>query len=185
MICPKCRTQNPDNQQYCINCGYKLFEVKNVLGKVCPQCGRINPIDQKRCINCHADLTKIAGHTVQRQVSTIYQPKRRKWLTIVGAALGILMIVLGTYQGLKHYGIAVQTVETLEVQRYDQHHRRVKTFYIATKVSSAYYKRVGNHYYYHGVTCHTYNEANRLSGRQLETIYRREPARRLHHAYPR
>ena len=50
MICPKCQFENPDEMQFCVECGNKL-EVK------CPECGFSNSPTFKFCGKCGQNLS--------------------------------------------------------------------------------------------------------------------------------
>ncbi len=52
MICPKCKTELPDDTIRCPKCGIKL----NVI---CPECKTVNPFGTIFCINCSTELIKI------------------------------------------------------------------------------------------------------------------------------
>nr|MBC8459900.1 AAA family ATPase [Deltaproteobacteria bacterium] len=51
MICPKCRTENPDDRKFCYECGSNLL-------KICPECGRENLPRDKFCGECGQNLTQ-------------------------------------------------------------------------------------------------------------------------------
>ena len=50
MQCPKCQFENPDDAQFCIECG-------NPIEFHCPQCGAITPATGKFCKACGHNLT--------------------------------------------------------------------------------------------------------------------------------
>ena len=50
MQCPKCQFENPDDAQFCIECG-------NPIEFHCPQCGAITPVTGKFCKACGYNLT--------------------------------------------------------------------------------------------------------------------------------
>ena len=50
MRCPKCQFENPDDAQFCIECG-------NPIEFHCPQCGAITPATGKFCKACGHNLT--------------------------------------------------------------------------------------------------------------------------------
>lgn len=52
-ICPNCKTQNPSNAKFCLNCGQSLAE------KVCPYCQAKNPASAKFCISCGKKIEEI------------------------------------------------------------------------------------------------------------------------------
>lgn len=49
MICPRCRGNNPEENEICSNCGLKLKIT-------CPRCKSPNPIGQEKCFNCNLRL---------------------------------------------------------------------------------------------------------------------------------
>ena len=49
MLCPKCQFENPDDAQFCIECG-------NSIEFHCPQCGAITPAFGKFCKACGHNL---------------------------------------------------------------------------------------------------------------------------------
>ena len=50
MICPKCRSENPDDAKFCIECGSPI-EFR------CPKCGSTTPVKGKFCKECGQDLS--------------------------------------------------------------------------------------------------------------------------------
>jgi DNA-directed RNA polymerase subunit RPC12/RpoP len=65
ILCPQCRTVNPDTQQHCANCGEKLkFN--------CPFCYTPNPIDNLNCANCGVNL-----QTAQKRKKEWLEENRR------------------------------------------------------------------------------------------------------------
>ncbi len=53
MKCPKCQHENPDDAQFCIECG-------NPMELLCPQCETITPATGKFCKGCGHNLTLLA-----------------------------------------------------------------------------------------------------------------------------
>jgi len=49
MKCPKCRNENPEGSNFCLECGQKLEAS-------CPKCGKALPPQAKYCNNCGHDL---------------------------------------------------------------------------------------------------------------------------------
>ncbi len=64
MYCPKCGTINPEDAQFCLECGtafpkptkMDFFQPSN--SKYCPKCKVSNPIEGKFCFECGAPLEK-------------------------------------------------------------------------------------------------------------------------------
>ena len=51
MKCPKCRSENPDDAKFCIECA-------SPLEYHCPNCGAITPVTGKFCKECAYDLSE-------------------------------------------------------------------------------------------------------------------------------
>jgi class 3 adenylate cyclase/tetratricopeptide (TPR) repeat protein/ribosomal protein L40E len=49
MLCPQCRTENPDQAKFCLGCGTKL-------AVVCPVCGATLPPQAKFCFECGTQI---------------------------------------------------------------------------------------------------------------------------------
>src|SRR4051794_9093588 len=49
MRCPKCSTENPEQNRYCGACGLQL-------ATLCPRCDHRNPIEEQSCIACGSSL---------------------------------------------------------------------------------------------------------------------------------
>ena len=54
MICPKCHTQNDDEEKFCKNCGFQLSS-----SRICPTCGKTNDSNSKYCKECGTELTPV------------------------------------------------------------------------------------------------------------------------------
>lgn len=52
--CPQCGTENVDNNEECLHCGYEL--PYNCVWAVCPDCGVENVEVGDSCVNCNCDL---------------------------------------------------------------------------------------------------------------------------------
>jgi class 3 adenylate cyclase/tetratricopeptide (TPR) repeat protein len=68
MQCPKCQFENPDDAQFCIECG-------NPIEFHCPQCGVITPTTGKFCKACGHNLA-IPTETLPKKLSTDEQLKK-------------------------------------------------------------------------------------------------------------
>jgi len=72
MKCPKCQFKNPDDAQFCIECG-------NPIEFHCPQCHAITPSTGKFCKSCGYDLrNKAEPIPVDYSKSQSYTPKHLK-----------------------------------------------------------------------------------------------------------
>ena len=80
MLCPKCKTEIPDESLKCDNCGSRV-------GRLCPNCKTHNILTAKKCKNCDYELLKICpncGATNASNVATcrrcgaVINPKKRK-----------------------------------------------------------------------------------------------------------
>lgn len=49
LICPRCNSENSDNNKFCQNCGTSLTH------RDCPQCTTLVPVNVERCHNCGAE----------------------------------------------------------------------------------------------------------------------------------
>ncbi len=54
MKCPECQHENPDEAEFCIECG-KPIEFH------CPKCGVVTPATGKFCMKCGYDLSKLTS----------------------------------------------------------------------------------------------------------------------------
>jgi hypothetical protein len=67
-ICPQCKTKNPQNAIFCVNCGCKLDKNLNIK---CPSCGTENTNNAKFCVGCGE---KINQETIKEEPKKI-KPK--------------------------------------------------------------------------------------------------------------
>ena len=69
MECPKCRFNNRDNANFCLECGLRLESH-------CPQCGKTLPISAKFCDGCGSELKEISkALTVDYSAPQSYTPR--------------------------------------------------------------------------------------------------------------
>ncbi|WP_297454313.1 zinc-ribbon domain-containing protein [Persephonella sp.] len=61
IICPQCKTENPENAKFCLNCGFNLGEVRNS--------GMENPQNQ----DIHQNQSEEIDNSKNQQVSSNYQ----------------------------------------------------------------------------------------------------------------
>jgi Double zinc ribbon len=54
-ICPQCKTKNPENAIFCVNCGCEMDKNLNIE---CPSCGTENTNIAKFCVGCGEKLNK-------------------------------------------------------------------------------------------------------------------------------
>ena len=54
MICPKCQSMNPEEQNFCGDCGAKL-------ARPCPDCGALNPAKYRFCGECGQTLVEASA----------------------------------------------------------------------------------------------------------------------------
>ena len=94
MRCPKCGFDNPNDANYCINCGSKI-EIDN--SKICPKCGQKNCSDSVFCSACGNMLEykeEIKQESETAQVKERANALNRIVLifSIIGAAFTIIVI---------------------------------------------------------------------------------------------
>jgi predicted RNA-binding Zn-ribbon protein involved in translation (DUF1610 family) len=55
-ICQNCKTENPDDNLFCMSCGNKISEEKqaDATAKKCPKCGINNLAESRFCASCGA-----------------------------------------------------------------------------------------------------------------------------------
>lgn len=65
-ICPNCGHQNPENVNFCENCGADLTTNQEAQ-KQCPQCQTMNPVDSRFCENCGYDFSAVTSEKTSAQ----------------------------------------------------------------------------------------------------------------------
>ena len=73
MQCPKCQFENPDDAQFCIECG-------NPIEFHCPQCGAITPVTGKFCKACGYNLAGKAEPLLKKLTNDDKLQKIQKYL---------------------------------------------------------------------------------------------------------
>jgi predicted amidophosphoribosyltransferase len=58
MKCPKCKTENPKDAQFCGECGATLRAAAKTTGPICPSCGEAYTSEEAFCKNCGAVLAE-------------------------------------------------------------------------------------------------------------------------------
>lgn len=67
-ICPECKTENPENAKFCLNCGKELvIETKNIP---CPNCGAENPTEAKFCLECGNNLNELYSQSTKKSTES-------------------------------------------------------------------------------------------------------------------
>ena len=69
-VCPQCKTKNPTNAIFCVNCGNKLDKNLNIK---CPSCGTENTKNAKFCVGCGKKIDQPI-ETEPLKVKPIVQP---------------------------------------------------------------------------------------------------------------
>lgn len=73
MKCPECKRQNPEDANFCNECGSKLKPT-------CPQCGKLNPLGSKFCNECGLNLANqfypdLSSRSLQQPTSSSTPPE--------------------------------------------------------------------------------------------------------------
>jgi class 3 adenylate cyclase len=77
MKCPKCKTENPDTQKFCGECG-------SILELACPKCGSPNPSKYKFCGECGQELDgKIGKEAAETEKKVTGAEGERKHVTVL------------------------------------------------------------------------------------------------------
>ncbi|NIL97034.1 MAG: zinc-ribbon domain-containing protein, partial [Planctomycetales bacterium] len=69
MICPNCRTENPEGAKFCNQCGSRL-------AASCPNCGHQNPPEAKFCNECGARLEGTSADPAGKETASPAPPTR-------------------------------------------------------------------------------------------------------------
>ena len=127
MICKHCNADNPDNAEFCLNCGKELNLIscpycgtenkkdvfycqscgKRLDGKLaCPECGWELPENSEFCIMCGAKIKKVTPSAVvketeiSKKVSKIMQILSHSFAILIASLVMIFTVFMGlTYSG--------------------------------------------------------------------------------------
>ncbi|HJF53802.1 MAG TPA: zinc ribbon domain-containing protein [Limosilactobacillus coleohominis] len=180
MICPRCKTKNPDNTQYCHKCGYQIYTLNPVDVKICPNCGKMNPLDQDECLNCHTSLNNTPiQKTWNKNFSTPsdhrLSPSSKLILTLIiitfGFIIGISALHSNNYisSSIKPFTIT---------RRYNEPSSATKKFYIAINLQTPA-QRDHQMEIFRGARYSNYHQLNHVSVRQVKAKYQAIPTSRL------
>ncbi|MCK4789523.1 MAG: zinc ribbon domain-containing protein, partial [Desulfobacteraceae bacterium] len=113
MRCPKCQFENPNEAEFCIECGAPIeFH--------CPKCGVITPATSKFCMKCGHDLTKAkAGPPIDYTQPQSYTPKflADKILTTRSALEGERKLVTVLFADVANYTSISEKLDPEEVHQ--------------------------------------------------------------------
>lgn len=125
MICPNCKTENPDGASYCYRCGTQL----NVNQIQCPNCKNWNPADFQYCCRCglslHDENTKYNpqyGKQSQKPPVNPLNSKPRKKTSKITILFGILsfiflFIFFYNWYSYSHYYLKCNEVEQFNYEQ--------------------------------------------------------------------
>ncbi|MBO4623489.1 MAG: zinc ribbon domain-containing protein [Bacilli bacterium] len=112
MRCDKCGFENPDDANYCINCGRKIEKTEpKVTEKICPKCGAKNYNDSVFCSECGNMLE----YKKEEQKEELFVTKKESAnainrvcliLAIIGAAFTVISLKIT----LALVGLTISTV---------------------------------------------------------------------------
>lgn len=180
MICPRCKTKNPDDTQYCHQCGYQLYALKAVNVKICPNCGKMNPLDQTECLNCHTPLDTTPIQESGKKGNTVnsadhISPIAKLILTLIIVVFGVI-IIIGVYHSNNYISTIIRPLTI--TRHYHKQHSVTKKFYIAMVFQKPVQR---NHQMeiFQGVRYKNYIQTNHVSVQQVKTKYHAVPASRM------
>lgn len=180
MICPKCKTPNPDNAEYCHNCGYQLYTLKPVDVKICPNCGKINPLDQDECLNCHNSLSNTSVQKSWNKETSIDITRHLSPIIkfILALIIGIfgLIIMIGTWRSHNYISTSIRPLTI--TRHYRKAHPTTEKFYIAMVLQEPV-QRDHQTSVFRGARYQNYNKLNHVSIQKVGTKYRTNPASRF------
>jgi class 3 adenylate cyclase/tetratricopeptide (TPR) repeat protein len=113
MKCPKCRFENPNEAEFCVECGAPIeFH--------CPKCGVITPATGKFCMKCGHDLTEAkAAPPIDYSHPQSYTPKflADKILTTRSALEGERKLVTVLFADVANYTSISEKLDPEEVHQ--------------------------------------------------------------------
>ena len=118
MKCPSCQHENPDEFNFCMNCG-------SALRSTCPNCGQISEANAKFCKNCGHAFTSVQRPSSQTGIPSMRSSvKRAIRLTLAGFILTLLVLyVWGTLDTLSPLsGNQTAEAEELAVEFVREHY---------------------------------------------------------------
>jgi class 3 adenylate cyclase/tetratricopeptide (TPR) repeat protein len=113
MICSECKSVNPEDNQYCSECGAKLL-------KKCPQCKTENPPGANFCGKCGQDLRKISGdQRLDYEVPHSYTPRflAEKILTTRGSVIGERKLVTVLFSDVANFTAISERLDPEDVHQ--------------------------------------------------------------------
>ncbi|MDJ0814907.1 MAG: adenylate/guanylate cyclase domain-containing protein [Desulfobacterales bacterium] len=113
MKCPKCRFENPEQMQFCGNCGAKLESI-------CPQCKSSNPPEFNFCGNCGLALREpVTAPTMDYSEPQAYTPKHlaEKILTTRSSIEGERKLVTVLFADVANFTSISEELDPEEIHR--------------------------------------------------------------------
>jgi len=113
MICPACKAENPDDNQFCSECGTKF-------SKICPKCKAENLLSANFCGKCGQDLRKIQGDQIlDYEVPHSYTPKflADKILTTRSSVIGERKLVTVLFSDVANFTPMSEKLDPEEVHQ--------------------------------------------------------------------
>ncbi len=124
MKCPKCQSENPDRNQFCVKCGTPLQATslfssnesqKRQTVQNCPHCAHPNPAGSLYCENCGRSLNPSADSGLNHQDSSGSGKKKTQagiWVAVI-----VLVIGLGIAGGWWLSGAGTNSADDLSAEK--------------------------------------------------------------------